>query len=147
MATTVRITVITGPHKNRRFCFRGPTHCTLGRAGDCFVQLAGEPRDDLISRHHCQLDIYPPCVFVEDLGSLNGTYRNGSKLEPLDRVLLSLATSLRQKLSSSAVQDGDIITVGGTSLQVDIVDCPPSGTDRPVWTEGEVAKRGCSISC
>jgi hypothetical protein len=111
------------------------------------MQLVGEERDNLLSRHHCQLEIDPPAVLVGDLGSLNGTYLNGRKLEPLERDRMPLATALMKKISSSAVENGDIITVGGTSLRIDIVDCPPSGIDRLVWTEGEVEKRGCPISC
>jgi len=146
MATTVRINVITGPHKGRRFCFRGPTRCTLGRANDCFVQLAGEERDNLISRHHCLLDIDPPCILVRDLGSLNGTFLNGRTLEPMEAPeLMSLANSLVEKVSDSAVDDGDILTVGGTSVKIDIVDCPPSELECPVWKDGEIAKRDCPI--
>jgi len=148
MPTVVRITVITGPHKGRRFCFRGPSRCTVGRANDCFVQFAGEERDNLISRHHCRLDINPPCVLVGDLGSLNGTFLNGRSLEPVEgEDLLPLANSLLEKVSGSVVEDGDILTVGGTSVQIDIVDCPPSALDGPVWKEEEIAKQDCPISC
>ena len=138
MATTIRLTVLTGPHKNRRFCFQGPAHCTLGRGHDCSVRLSGDDRDFTISRHHCQLDIDPPCVRVQDLGSLNGTYRNGKKL-PADETTLTEATaSLMRKLSvAEHVDNGDIITVGATSFQINVVDCPldmkdnkPSAADK-----------------
>lgn len=149
MATTVRITVDTGSHKNRRFCFRGPARCTVGRASDCFVQFAGDERDLSISRHHCRLNIDPPCVHLQDLGSLNGTYRNGKKLEPGGGDLTDAAALLMR--DATAVKDGDIITVGGTSFRIDIVDCPLRRTettsDTPVWQESEVAKRDCPIHC
>ncbi len=153
MATTVRITVLNGPHKGQRFCFRGATHCLLGRADDCFVQLAGEEKDLLISRHHCQLDVNPACIlgtFVRDLGSLNGTYINGKRVAPTDQDLADVPLWLARSFPNSAVEDGDIITVGGTSLQIDLVDCPPEGVEQaggPVWAEAEVAKRDCPIPC
>ncbi len=151
MATTVRITVLNGPHKKRRFCFRGQTQCLLGRAEDCFVQLAGEDKDLLISRHHCRLDIDPPCVSVHDLGSLNGTYVNAKPVEPAEPDLASVAALLMGELSRSEVKDGDIITVAGTSLQIEIVDCPPEGIatagGQPLWADGEVAKRDCPLPC
>jgi len=151
MATTVRITVLTGPHKDKRFCFRRPCRCTVGRASDCFLQLAGAERDGLISRHHCHLDINPPCVFVWDLGSLNGTYLNGTRLEPTEGDLMAIVTSVMGKGAGYDVADGDVITVGGTSLQMNIMDCPPTNMDtdskQPFWKEDEVAKRDCPISC
>src|SRR5260370_40559141 len=82
MVTAVRLTVVTGPHKNRRFCFCGPTRCQVGRALDCFVQFSGTERDHLISRYHCQLNVDPPCIRVEDLGSKNRTYVNGRAVDP-----------------------------------------------------------------
>jgi eukaryotic-like serine/threonine-protein kinase len=151
MPTTVKITVLTGPHKNRRFCFQRPGRCIVGRASDCFLQLIGTNRDCLISRHHCQMDINPPSVIVQDLGSLNGTYLNGTKLQPPEEDLSGVTTQVLEKIASSAVEDGDVLTVAGTSLRIDIVDCPPSNLDldagRPYWNEGEVAKRDCPFSC
>src|SRR4051794_23873148 len=85
MATTVRLKLLTGLHKDRKYCFYGPTRCEVGRAFDCFVQLSGTERDRLISRHHCQFDIDPPTVRIGDLGSINGTYINGKKVEPTSK--------------------------------------------------------------
>ena len=151
MAATIRLTVLTGPHKQRRFCFRGPTHCTIGRAPDCAIQLSGDARDGAISRHHCELNI-DSCVRLQDLGSLNGTYRNGKKLEPAEADVPEGAASLMRKLSVAAdVEDGDIITVGGMSIRIDLVDCQLSATattsEAPVWPEGEVAKADCPVRC
>jgi len=99
--------------------------------------------DCLISRHHCRLDIDPPCVVVRDLESLNGTYLNGHRLES------TALTAALQHVSGSGVQDGDILTIGGSSLRVDIVDCPPSNSteDVPPCKEGEAVIRDCPIPC
>jgi pSer/pThr/pTyr-binding forkhead associated (FHA) protein len=142
MATAVRLTVLTGPHKGGRFCFCGPNQCEIGRALDCFVQLAGADQDQLISRHHCRLDIDPPAVQVQDLGSLNGTYLNGRALGP--------GQNEYSEEAGFSVQDGDLINVAGTTLRVDIVDCPPakkvSGA-APVWQVGETARKDCPLRC
>jgi pSer/pThr/pTyr-binding forkhead associated (FHA) protein len=53
-----------------------------GRGEDCAVRLAGAFEDCLVSRHHCALDIQPPQVRVRDLGSRNGTFLNGQRIEP-----------------------------------------------------------------
>lgn len=147
MATTVKLTVLTGPHRGERFCFRGATLCTLGRAHDCFVRLAGGEKDLAISRHHCQLDINPPCVLVQDLGSANGTYVNGKKLEPAGPDLVHTLNSFMQ--NPVVEEGGNIIVVGGTTLRIDVVDCPPAekASEQSVWNAGEVAKRDCDVDC
>jgi hypothetical protein len=147
MATTVRLTVLTGPHKNRKFCFCGPTRCQVGRALDCFVQLSGTERDQFISRHHCQLDIDLPLVQIGDLGSSNGTYINGKKLDPIPKEFAVLPGS---QTVGSVVKDGDLITIGGTTVRVDVVDCPHDGDEwegKPIWEAGQTAKRVCPLPC
>ena len=120
MSATVRLTLLTGSHKDRKYCFNGPTQCGVGRAFDCSVQLSGTERDLLISRHHCQLDIDPPMVRIGDLGSINGTYINGKKVEPTSKN----AAATSHDATFVDVSNGDLITIGGTTFRVDIVDCP-----------------------
>jgi predicted component of type VI protein secretion system len=142
MVAAVQLTVLTGPHKDRRFCFCGPNQCYIGRAVDCFVQLCGTERDQLISRHHCKLDIDPPAIHLRDLGSTNGTFVNGKGVE-------ASLKELSDKVGCS-VNDGDLITVGGTTLRARIVNCPHAGYDqegKPVWREGETAIKDCPLTC
>jgi predicted component of type VI protein secretion system len=142
MVTAVRLTVLTGPHKNRKFCFCGPTRCQMGRALDCFVQLSGAERDQLISRHHCQLDIDPPSLQVRDLGSRNGTFINGKEVE-------SSLKELSEK-AGAVVNHGDVLTMGGTTVRVDILDCPHAGKEsegKSIWEAGETAKKDCRLPC
>ena len=147
MAETVRLTVNTGPHKGTRFCFRGPANCLVGRAPDCFVRFVGADRDLCISRHHCQLYVDPPMLRVQDLGSRNGTYINGHPVEAMEgaqdaKILFEGGSPIGN------ARNGDIITIGGTSFVVDVVDCPPSREeDEPFWKEGDVAKQGCALAC
>src|SRR6266508_1010938 len=131
MAATVRLTVLTGPHKGQRYCFRAPTSCLLGRGTDCFVRFTGADRDLSVSRRHCQLDIDPPLVQLQDLGSLNGTFVNGRAVggnKGNQGAKVCEGCSTHETISS-----GDLITVGGTSLRVDFVECPPATAHEPIW--------------
>jgi eukaryotic-like serine/threonine-protein kinase len=143
MFTAVRLTVLTGSHKNRRFCFCGPTRCQVGRDLNCFVQLSGTERDQLISRHHCLLDINPPAIQVEDLGSSNGTYINGNRVDPIPRERLG-------ETAGFSVNHGDVLTIGGTTLRVDVVDCPYAGSEfagKSIWDAGQTARKDCPRPC
>jgi eukaryotic-like serine/threonine-protein kinase len=150
MTQTVRLTVLTGPHKGSRYCFRGPTQCTVGRASDCFVRFSGDERDLPISRHHCQLYLDPPSVRVEDLGSRNGTYVNGRELAH-DETAKDHSALFQDSPPIASLLDGDIITIGGNSFRVEIVDCPPdlsaAATHEPLWKSGEAAKKDCPKRC
>jgi pSer/pThr/pTyr-binding forkhead associated (FHA) protein len=139
MAITVKLTMLTGPHKGRHYLFRGPTHCTVGRAADCAVCLAGDERDRSISRHHCRLDINSS-IRVQDLGSLNGTYRNGHKLEPVEPP--RDPESVKRTMSVAAeVEHGDMITVGESTFQIDKLE---GSAD----TRAEAAgKTECAVVC
>jgi pSer/pThr/pTyr-binding forkhead associated (FHA) protein len=149
MATVLRLTVLTGPHKNEKFCFCGLARCLIGRAEDCFVRLAGTPRDTLISRHHCQLILEPPVLTLNDLASSNGTFINGTRVNSVELPLTSAATW--QSLDADSIlSQGNLLTTGGTTFKVDLVECPPrdkAATVKPLWEEGEAAKRGCPIPC
>jgi pSer/pThr/pTyr-binding forkhead associated (FHA) protein len=108
------------------------------------VQLSGTQRDRLISRRHCRLDIDPPLVRIEDLGSSNGTYVNGQRVEPHLKDLADLPRT------ETNVKHGDLITIGGTTFQVDVVDCPHADEEwegKPIWEPGQTAKKDCPLAC
>ena len=86
--------VISGPHVGKMFKVE-KDESTLGRSSkaDIYVNDVG------ISRKHARLITWGDDVFVEDLGSANGTYLNGDRL------------SRRVQL-----QDGDKITLGSTTI-------------------------------
>jgi eukaryotic-like serine/threonine-protein kinase len=144
----VKLRLLTGPHKNRSFCFEAPMCCTVGRAEDCAVRLSGNEKDCMVSRHHCRLEISPVCVRIQDLGSLNGTFRNGKKLAPEEAALTGAMAQLCRKQSvAESVEDGDIITVGTTSIQVNMIEGGPGGVRSPrgdsVGEDGAVTTRAC----
>jgi eukaryotic-like serine/threonine-protein kinase len=150
MGTTVRLTVQTGPHKGKKFCFCGATKCLIGRAPDCFIHMFGTHRDRLISRHHCELAIDPPSIRIQDLGSQNGTYVNGKPVTATKLPLMESAEAAEGVHLDQMVQSGDLLTIGGTTFQVNIVECPPKAMDGSravIWKSGETAKKDCPVDC
>ena len=65
----------------------------VGRHRSCDVVIT----DDTVSGRHCQITESPDGCVIEDLGSSNGTYVNGKRIESTvlksgDRVTLGTAT-------------------------------------------------------
>jgi serine/threonine protein kinase len=71
----------------------------IGRSEDAQFCL---PHDRYFSRHHCILEIAPPQAFLRDLGSTNGTYVNGMRVE------------------TAYLKNGDRIQGGETVLEVEV---------------------------
>ena len=143
MATTLRLTVLTGPHKGTRFCTRGLDACLVGRAPECAIRFCGESRDLCISRYHCQLLLDAASVRVQDMDSANGTYINGHRVGEKPAPLGTLPPA-------SVAEDGDILTIGGTSLRVNIMDCAVEFTepgDHDACPECAKVKKDCPIAC
>jgi pSer/pThr/pTyr-binding forkhead associated (FHA) protein len=75
----------------------GPVPLTLGRAGDNTAVLDG---DDYASSHHARVESQRDGVWLVDLGSTNGTWVNGARMDG------------RHKL-----RVGDLVRVGETELR------------------------------
>ena len=74
----VTLHVVAGPQTGRDFTFDQHDTFMIGRSEDAQFCL---PHDRFFSRHHCILEIAPPQCFLRDLGSTNGTYVNGIRVE------------------------------------------------------------------
>jgi hypothetical protein len=84
-------------HKNGHSFPAGPVPVTIGRAEDNTVAL---PDDEFASGHHARIESQRDGVWILDLGSTNGTFVNGARLDGRRR--------LRQ---------GDLVQVGDTELR------------------------------
>src|SRR3954462_3938154 len=82
MATMLTLRALTGDLRGQEFAFRGPAYCVLGRSRSCQLRLPG---DATVSRQHCLIELEREGVWVQDLGSLNGTLINGEKIGQRDR--------------------------------------------------------------
>jgi pSer/pThr/pTyr-binding forkhead associated (FHA) protein len=71
---------------------------TVGRAAGCGVAL---PDDTFVSQLHARVFRREGDLYIEDLGSTNGTYLNGKKVS-----------------AASVMRKGDRVQVGRTSLEL-----------------------------
>ncbi len=95
----VTLRVIAGPQTGRVFTFDQHETFMIGRSEDSQFCL---PHDRFFSRNHCLLEIAPPQTFLRDLGSTNGTFVNGLKVE------------------TAHLKNGDRIQGGETVLEVEV---------------------------
>ncbi|MGI8470234.1 MAG: protein kinase domain-containing protein [Pyrinomonadaceae bacterium] len=101
----VTLRVIAGPHTGRAFTFEQHETFLIGRSETAHFCL---PEDRFFSRNHCILEIAPPQIFLRDLGSTNGTYVNGQRVE------------------SIYLKSGDHIQGGETALAVEVTTDSPT---------------------
>ena len=93
-----RLVMLAGPDLGRRIDLL-PGEITIGREARCeVVLLLGG-----VSRVHCSLRRDASGVWLRDLGSTNGTRRNGESLPPQQDVLLEV---------------GDLVAVGGAIFKL-----------------------------
>jgi serine/threonine-protein kinase len=95
----VTLRVIAGPQTGQVFTFEQHETFIIGRGEDSHFCL---PRDRYFSRHHCILEIAPPQCFLRDLGSTNGTFVNGIRVD------------------TCYLKSGDRIQGGETVLEVEV---------------------------
>ncbi|MEQ1763961.1 MAG: FHA domain-containing serine/threonine-protein kinase [Pyrinomonadaceae bacterium] len=96
----VTLNVVAGPQTGRTFTFDQHDTFMIGRSEDSHFCL---PHDRFFSRHHCIVEIAPPQAFLRDLGSTNGTFVNGLRVE------------------SIYLKHGDRIQGGETVLEVQVI--------------------------
>ncbi len=95
----VTLRVLAGPQSGRVFTFDQHETFMIGRSEDAHFCL---PHDRFFSRHHCLLEMAPPQCFLRDLGSTNGTFVNGIRVE------------------TAHLKNGDRIQGGETVLEVEV---------------------------
>jgi eukaryotic-like serine/threonine-protein kinase len=148
MGAVIRLTVLTGPDKGKRICMRQLSACLVGRAEACQVRFDESQRTCHLSRRHCQLFFDPPLLRVQDLGSVNGTYLNGKKLGEPSNDSCALAQGDQPV---GVAQDTDILTIGGMTIQVHVMDCPLTCRNESetnvIWKESDVVIESCPMAC
>jgi pSer/pThr/pTyr-binding forkhead associated (FHA) protein len=95
----------------------------IGRAEECDVR----PLSEDVSRRHCAVHVGPADVWVEDLGSRNGTFVNGVRIK-----------------EKTKVATGDLIRVGALELKVSCSAPAAAGSEDDVsrWLMTDEAPAG-----
>ena len=86
----VKLKVLRGSSAGREIRIPG-TVFRIGRAKECQLR----PKSDSISRNHCEISIRDDKVYIQDLGSRNGTLVNDVKVEPSEECELQMGNQIR----------------------------------------------------
>src|SRR5678816_2084748 len=100
----VNLKVTAGPYKGRIFSFTQHDTFLIGRNPDAHLCL---PDDRYFSRNHCLLEMNPPHSHLRDLGSTNGTFLNGRRVQ------------------EGYLNNGDRVQCGETVLVVEVTTTAP----------------------
>jgi len=106
-----------GDFIGREFAIPTPAHCVVGRSRGCALRLPG---DATVSRQHCIIELEEDGVWVQDLGSLNGTLVNGAKIGQRDRYQEGEATMVQSP--RQLLRTGDELRICSNIFQVELAD-------------------------
>ena len=95
---TARFVVLDGPGLERGSTVEVTASAIVGRGPESGVSIDG---DEFASAQHARIDASPDGVWIEDLGSTNGTFVNGARVT-----------------AKRVLQPGDVVRVGETELQL-----------------------------
>jgi hypothetical protein len=96
---------ISGKYQGGEFPVAAEKQILIGRSSDLDMVLV----EDMVSRKHARIGMQGDQIWIEDLGSTNGTFVNGEKIKRArlkegDRVLIG--TSILKLISGDAPRDG-----------------------------------------
>ena len=95
-----RLVVVASPALERGRAFEtGPVPVTIGRSAENTAALSG---DEYASARHARVEAQRDGVWILDLGSTNGTFVNGARLQRPRRL-----------------NPGDVVRVGQTDLRLE----------------------------
>jgi len=100
MAAAAVLEIRRGPDAGQRFVLDPGAVLVLGRDSRCDIALANVT----VSRRHAEIRPHPQGFEVADVGSLNGTYRNG---QPVDTAVLCHGDELAIGVFRLVYRDGE----------------------------------------
>ncbi|WP_053233348.1 DUF4388 domain-containing protein [Sandaracinus amylolyticus] len=97
---------ISGKYQGGEFPLPNNKEIVVGRSSELDMVLV----EDMVSRRHAKLTVTGDQIFIQDLGSTNGTFVNGEKikrarLQEGDRILIG--TSIIKLVASDSAASGD----------------------------------------
>jgi len=114
--TAITLTVVKGPLEGQEYVFGEPAVYVLGRAEECYPRLPDDCYHKDVSRHHCLLSVNPPELWVQDLGSKNGTYVNGNRIGQRVTTIPGLASAFVKPSGRVRLKDGDEVALGHNTV-------------------------------
>jgi len=108
---------ISGKYQGGEFPLPASSEIVVGRSSDLDMVLV----EDMVSRRHAKISVNGDTVTIQDLGSTNGTFVNGERVE-------------RMQLT-----DGDRVLIGTSIIKLVTTDGPPAPTAQPRKKLEEVA--------
>jgi pSer/pThr/pTyr-binding forkhead associated (FHA) protein len=97
---------ISGKYQGGEFPIGLGKEIIVGRSSDLDMVLV----EDMVSRKHARINMQPDGIWIEDLGSTNGTFVNG------------------EKIKKAKLKEGDRVLIGTSILKVIAADGSPEGT-------------------
>lgn len=118
---------ISGKYQGGEFALEMNQELIIGRSSDLEMVLI----EDMVSRHHAKITTTDSDIYIEDLGSTNGTFVNGekitkTKLKENDRILIGTS------IIKLVYEDGDAsnLSSSGSTLPPPMANTSiPSMTD------------------
>ncbi|HEX4513578.1 MAG TPA: FHA domain-containing protein, partial [Polyangiaceae bacterium] len=97
---------ISGKYQGGEFPVTANKEIIVGRSSDLDMVLV----EDMVSRKHARINLQADGIWIEDLGSTNGTFVNG------------------EKIKRARLKEGDRILIGTSILKVIAGDGSPEST-------------------
>ena len=98
---------ISGKYQGGEFPVAADKQILIGRSSDLDMVLV----EDMVSRKHARIAMQGDQIWIEDLGSTNGTFVNG------------------EKIKRARLKEGDRVLIGTSILKLIAGDAPRDGTD------------------
>src|ERR1700739_1597609 len=98
---------ISGKYQGGEFPIAADKQILIGRSSDLDMVLG----EDMVSRKHARIAMQTDQIWIEDLGSTNGTFVNG------------------EKIKRARLKEGDRVLIGTSILKLIAGDAPRDGTD------------------
>lgn len=118
----VLLTFLEGENEGVELRIIPPRTLIMGRGEDCDIYLS----EKKISRNHCQISVEPNGVFVNDMGSTNGTFLNDDilkeKKQASNNDVVSLGTSKIKLTFALSEEDAANIVKTSDSDQINTQD-------------------------
>jgi hypothetical protein len=106
--TRLALRFISGKYQGGEFPLRSNREIVIGRSSDLDMVLV----EDMVSRKHAKITTTDNGILIQDVGSTNGTFVNGEKIEGVARL-----------------SEGDRILVGTSIIKVVAVDSMSSESE------------------